>query len=92
MAETPAEATSPRKVPQKPVFIIQPFDATNQEHMKGNVNLVLNKAFAMSLCKLISDCDLREEEGFLFAMKGNIQRWYKNRFDEIKRQKDELEE
>lgn len=81
------ESVKTTRTPQKPVFIIQPFDPANPEHMKGNMTLVINKAFATSLSRLIGECELSKEEGFLFAMKGNIQRWFKARFDEIKKRK-----
>ena len=52
------------------------------------MTLVINKAFATSLSRLIGECELSKEEGFLFAMKGNIQRWFKARFDEIKKRRE----
>lgn len=82
------EVAKTTRTPQKPVFIIQPFDPANPEHMKGNMTLVINKAFATSLSRLIGECELSKEEGFLFAMKGNIQRWFKSRFDEIKKRRE----
>jgi hypothetical protein len=84
MANDPANTI---RVPQKPVFIIQPFDPSNPEHMRGNMTLVINKAFATSLSKFIGESELSEDEGFIFAMRGNIQRWFKARYSEIKKRK-----
>jgi len=78
----------PRKSQQKPVFIIEPFDAKNIEHMKGNMTIVLNKRFATDLCRLIRECELNENEGYIYAIQGHIQRWYKERFEEIKKSKE----
>lgn len=54
---------------QKPVFIIEPFDSSNVEHMKGNISLVLNKRFALDLCRLIKECDLDKDEGYFLQCK-----------------------
>ena len=88
MADETPKALRTRKPPQKPVFIINPFDANNVEHMKGNVTLTLNKRFASDLCRLIRECELNEEEGYIYAIQGHINRWYKERFEAIKKQKE----
>ena len=88
MNDNVTKAPRNRKPLQKPVFIIEPFDANNQEHMKGNIKLVLNKRLATDLCRLIRECELSQEEGYIFAIQGNIQRWYKERYEEIKKQKE----
>lgn len=76
-------------VPQKPVFIVQPFDIKNVEHMRGNVTLTLNKRFAADLCALLRECELGKDEGYIFAMQANLQRWYNDRYSEIKKMKAE---
>ena len=88
MSDTTSKTPRNRKPLQKPVFIIEPFNASDPEHMKGNMKLVLNKRFATDLCRLIRECELSQEEGYLFAIQGNIQRWYKQRYDEIKKLKE----
>lgn len=88
MNDSASDNIRTRKPLQKPVFIINPFDASNTEHMRGNMTLTLNKRFATDLCRLIKECELSEDEGYLFAIQGNIQRWYKQRFDEINKLKE----
>lgn len=69
------------KPPQKPVFIIPPeFDVSNQEHLKGNIQVTMNRKFATDLCNLIRDCDIEKEEGHILAFKAHIENWYNLRF------------
>ncbi len=77
-----------RKPQQKPVFIIEPFNAADPEHMKGNMNLVLNKRFATDLSNFIRESEITENEGHFLAIQGNIQRWYKSRYNHIKKLKE----
>lgn len=72
---------------QKPVFIIEPFNASNPEHLKGNMNLILNKALAFELCQFIRDSELTQDEGHIYAMQGHINRWFQDRKKEIIRLK-----
>lgn len=91
MSELPKNVRNRRPL-QKPVFIIQPFDPANVEHLKGNVTVTLNKALALELIKFIRESELSEGEGHIYAMQANLGRWFKNRADEIKRQKEEKDE
>lgn len=81
---TESESASASKVPQKPVFIESSFDPSNVEHMKGNITITLNKRMATDLCRLLSDCELREDEKHFHALKGHIQRWFNARYNTIK--------
>jgi hypothetical protein len=76
-----------RRVPQKPVFRIEPFDPNNIEHVKGNLPIILNKALALQLAKFIRDSELSEDEGHIYAMQGHISRWYKDRFEALRKMK-----
>jgi hypothetical protein len=73
-----------RRPAQKPVFIIQPFDPNNVEHLKGNMTITLNKALAFSLTRFIKESELDESEGYIYAMQGHISRWFNDRSKEIK--------
>lgn len=87
MSDSP-KAVRNRRPLQKPVFILQPFDAANPEHMKGNITITLNKALALELTRFIKESELGENEGHIYAMQGHIGRWFKQRSDEIKKQKE----
>lgn len=84
-----AKTSRPRRPLQKPVFIIQDFDPTNVEHMKGNVPVILNKALALELVKFIRDSELGPNEGHIYAMQGRLGRWYKDRIEHIRKLKAE---
>lgn len=84
-----AKSSRPRRPLQKPVFIIQDFDPSNPEHMKGNVPVILNKALALELVKFIRDSELGPNEGHIYAMQGRLGRWYKNRIEHIRKLKAE---
>ena len=87
MSDSP-KAVRNRRPLQKPVFILQPFDAANPEHMKGNITITLNKALALELTRFIKESELGENEGHIYAMQGHIGRWFKERSEEIKKQKE----
>lgn len=78
-----------RRTPQKPVFRIEAFDPNNIEHVKGNLPIILNKALALQLAKFIRDSELSEDEGHIYAMQGHISRWYKDRFEALRKMKTE---
>lgn len=88
MTDSVYNAPRNRKPPQKPVFIIDPFDASNSEHMRGNMKLVFNSKFATDLCRLIRECELTKDEGYIYAIQGNIKRWYTDRHKAIMKSKE----
>lgn len=59
----------------RPVFIIQQFDRSNIEHIKGFVPMKLNRAMAIDLIKLIDSVELEENEGHLYAFRAQMSNW-----------------
>lgn len=81
-----------RRVPQKPVFNVQPFDPSNTEHLRGNITIVLNKALALEISKFIRESDLGADEGHIYALQSRICMWYKDRTRAIRSLKDRNEQ
>lgn len=69
----------------KPVFILENFDQSNIEHIKGYLRLKVNRTMAIEIIKLIDSVELEESEAFLHAFKCQLSNWLNIRKEVLNR-------
>lgn len=69
----------------RPVFIVQNFDQSNIENIKGYMTLKMNRTMAIEIIKLIESVELEETEAHLHAFKCQLSNWHNIRKDVLAR-------
>jgi hypothetical protein len=55
--------------------MIERFDQSNIEHVKGYLTAKFNKTMAVELIKLIDSIELSADEGFMYAFRAQMSNW-----------------